>query len=182
MLCVLIIILAYLRGELAFEDASKHLAIARLSLEYLRARWGNKLREALVVIEDVSNIVGLRLNERMRFLRYDPSMYFEKHVDGSYVTPDGGETSWLTIHLYLNGSPTNTDELSQAGQDTEPLQGGATRFFSTYDWSKFLDVQPQTGACLVFQHRGLLHSGEKVVSGTKYTMRTDIMYRTVRDE
>lgn len=38
------------------------------------------------------------------------------------------------------------------------------------------NVLPKAGRILLFQHRNLLHSGEDVVSGTKYTMRTDLMY------
>jgi len=29
---------------------------------------------------------------------------------------------------------------------------------------------------LIFQHRGLLHSGDEVLEGIKYTMRTDLMF------
>ncbi|KAJ5605012.1 hypothetical protein N7510_010166 [Penicillium lagena] len=43
------------------------------------------------------------LNERMRFLRYEGGDYFRTHWDGSYVTPDGSQRSFYTIHLYLNG-------------------------------------------------------------------------------
>ena len=60
-----------------------------------------------------------------------------------------------------------------------PLKGGATRFFG-FD-NKTYDVNPATGACLVFQHRGLCHSGEEVEQGTKYTVRTDIMYRKAKE-
>lgn len=44
-----------------------------------------------------------RLNDRLRFLRYDGGEYFRPHCDGSYITPSGDEQSLLTIHLYLNG-------------------------------------------------------------------------------
>lgn len=44
-----------------------------------------------------------RLNERMRFLRYEGGDYFRPHWDGCYVTPDGMEKSLYTVHLYLNG-------------------------------------------------------------------------------
>ena len=106
-----------------------------------------------------------RLNDRLRFLRYQPGMYFRQHSDGFYVTPDESEVSFLTVHLYLRGS--------------QDLKGGATRFFgedrpghiNTYD------VDPSPGACLIFQHHDLVHSGDDVVHGTKYTIRTDIMYR-----
>lgn len=39
-----------------------------------------------------------------------------------------------------------------------------------------MDVVPKAGRVLLFQHRGLIHSGDDVTRGTKLTMRTDIMY------
>ena len=42
-----------------------------------------------------------------------------------------------------------------------------------------MDVDPKAGRVLIFQHRKLYHSGDDVVAGIKYTMRTDIMYELV---
>lgn len=59
------------------------------------------------------------------------------------------------------------------------LTGGATTFHSMAGWNKSdrdFDVLPKTGRILLFQHRGLLHSGDDVLQGVKYTMRTDLMY------
>jgi hypothetical protein len=56
------------------------------------------------------------------------------------------------------------------------LKGGATTFHSWSDEQQRIDVVPKCGRVLLFQHRDLLHSGDDVESGTKYTMRTDIMY------
>jgi hypothetical protein len=123
-----------------------------------------------------------RLNERMRFLKYVGGEYFKgmslhlqncklltlaAHCDGTYETPDGKERSYFTLHLYLNDA--------EDSRDQEPLKGGATTFHS-YDMQRRLDVMPKYGRVLLFQHRFLLHSGDDVVSGTKYTMRTDIMF------
>lgn len=150
-----------------------------------------------------------RLNERLRYLKYTKGMYFRRHMDGSYVTPDGSEISFLTVHIYLNGSsrssiipedsgstgatPTISSETSISGSQSQSslsdqdlddyeksLKGGATRFFG-YNKNHF-DVNPAAGACLVFQHRALLHSGEEVEQGTKYTIRTDIMYRKAEQD
>ena len=55
------------------------------------------------------------------------------------------------------------------------LVGGATTFYSN-DEKRRLDVHPKAGRVLIFQHRRLYHSGDDVLKGTKYTMRTDIMY------
>lgn len=124
-----------------------------------------------------------RLNERARFLKYVGGEYFKRmyslpmvwrialteiaHCDGTYETPDRLERSYFTLHLYLN------DPDGKDGQ--EPLKGGATTFHSR-NMQERIDVVPKVGRVLMFQHRGLLHSGDDVVSGTKLTMRTDIMY------
>lgn len=128
-----------------------------------------------------------RLNERMRFLKYTSGQYFRRrlaanlnilkaktnsvaHCDGVYVTPDGSERSQYTLHLYLNDS----DDATSGAQ----MEGGATRFHSlSSDESKYWDVEPRVGRVLIFQHRGLLHSGDDVRNGTKYTLRTDLMYQ-----
>ncbi|KAJ5170516.1 Prolyl 4-hydroxylase alpha subunit [Penicillium coprophilum] len=44
-----------------------------------------------------------RLNERLRFLRYEGGDYFRPHWDGCFTTPDGLEKSLYTIQIYLNG-------------------------------------------------------------------------------
>jgi hypothetical protein len=75
--------------------------------------------------------------------------------------------------LYLN------DPDGKDGQ--EPLKGGATTFYS-WNMQERIDVVPKCGRVLMFQHRGLLHSGDDVVSGLKLTMRTDIMYTKEEEE
>ncbi|KAL8920447.1 MAG: hypothetical protein Q9172_004494 [Xanthocarpia lactea] len=115
-----------------------------------------------------------RLNERMRFLKYTNGQYFRPHYDGVYVTPDGRERSQYTLHLYLNDS----DDAASGAR----MEGGATRFHSpSWDESKYLDVEPKVGRVLIFQHRGLLHSGDDLWNGTKYTLRTDLMYQKLED-
>ncbi|KAH0566155.1 hypothetical protein GP486_000458 [Trichoglossum hirsutum] len=106
-----------------------------------------------------------RLNERMRFLRYEPGNYFRAHYDGCYVDEKTKECSFYTLHLYLNDS-----------KSTEKLESGATVFHSG-DMNKQVEVMPKAGRVLVFQHMGLLHSGGEVKKGVKLTMRTDLMYR-----
>jgi len=105
-----------------------------------------------------------RLNERLRFLKYGPGEYFQPHCDGQYITDDKREKSFFTLHLYLNEADEGND-----------LKGGSTEFHSM-TMHKSLKVDPKVGRVLIFQHAYLLHSGEKVTSGTKITMRTDIMY------
>lgn len=190
--------------------------------ERLMARVRPHLPDRIVTLKDNACVTGngavrkgvvwrmTRMNERLRFLKYTSGMYFREHCDGSYVTPDGKEVSFLTVHIYLNGDgeaktectdeangASNHSSHTEQGKDAaahgaaddaaasaaygedQPLRGGATRFFSLHDPPKFYDVTPEKGACLVFQHRGLLHSGEEVESGLKYTVRSDIMYQRV---
>lgn len=134
--------------------------------------------EAITKLKNMPHITGAgpakrgevwrftRPNERMRFLKYVGGEYFRTHCDGVYTTPDGGERSYCTLHLYLNG---------RTSDDDAELVGGATRF-SSFDETRFYDVDPRPGRVLLFQHRGLLHSGEDVTQGVKYTVRTDLMY------
>ncbi|KAF7973626.1 hypothetical protein HWV62_14812 [Athelia sp. TMB] len=106
-----------------------------------------------------------KVNERMRFLRYGPGNFFKSHCDGSYRTPDGKQRTWYTLQLYLN------DSLASGGD----LKGGATTFLSS-DESRKVAVEPKMGRVLLFQHAHLLHSGDEVTRGTKYTMRSDLLY------
>ncbi|KAJ7643733.1 hypothetical protein FB45DRAFT_895924 [Roridomyces roridus] len=101
-----------------------------------------------------------RVNPRLSFLRYGPGQYFKPHCDGLNTLEE--QKSFVTLHIYLNGSAT----------------GGATRFW-TPDKKHYLDVEPKVGRCLVFQQRMLVHSGEEVTGGFKYTLRSDFMFEQV---
>lgn len=87
----------------------------------------------------------------MRFYRYCPGQYFKWHQDGTFRRSET-EESFLTFIMYLN----------------DDYAGGATQFA----WET---VQPRCGSVLVFPHR-LRHQGAPVITGTKYVLRTDVMY------
>ncbi|KAG0124104.1 hypothetical protein HOY82DRAFT_673690 [Tuber indicum] len=109
-----------------------------------------------------------RLNEMLRFLRYEEGQHFNLHCDATY-NGEGWEKrqkSFLTLHLYLTVG------------ESSSLKGGSTRFWSP-DRAKFMDVEAKRGRVLVFQQRMLWHSGEPVTEGTKITMRGDIMFEWV---
>lgn len=120
----------------------------------------------------------------MRFLKYVGGEYFRPHCDGSYERDDRSERSYFTLHLYLNNgvSPSEQEMGEMSAKDRlkaakETLIGGATTFHSlSCSPERSLEVMPRTGRVLLFQHRDLVHSGADVVQGTKYTMRTDLMY------
>lgn len=84
------------------------------------------------------------------------------HCDGTYETPAKDLRSFYTLHLYLN------DAVASGGE----VEGGATTFHPPLDASdRRVDVDPKMGRILIFQHRQLLHSGDEVKKGIKYTMR-----------
>ncbi|KAL9089562.1 MAG: hypothetical protein Q9159_002440 [Coniocarpon cinnabarinum] len=156
---------------------------------------GEDLKEVSKARGNAESVIGERAakkqtwtftrgNERMRFLKYEKGGFFNRHNDGSYESfrnPSTGkpyERTLYTLHLYLNG---------------DGLGGGETTFWSRYGsgrgkgglkemlgLSKYddprVDVKASSGRVLIFQHRGLLHSGEQVRSGVKFTMRTDLLY------
>ncbi|XP_048242162.1 uncharacterized protein LOC124137987 isoform X2 [Haliotis rufescens] len=104
---------------------------------------------------------ALGLNERLRFLRYEPGEYFRIHKDGIY-TRKNMERSYITVQMYLN----------------EGFQGGCTTFFSS-DALQKVPVVPKKGSALIFQH-DILHEGSEVMEGLKYAIRTDVMYSAER--
>ncbi|KAL2014219.1 hypothetical protein VTN00DRAFT_1744 [Thermoascus crustaceus] len=135
-----------------------------------------------------------RLNERLRFLKYEGGEYFRPHWDAFYVTPRKEEISYYTIHLYLNGDgEQDLEELTREKERVEEkgdgeknvngdpagkLLGGATSFVPNFrEEDRAVRIFPKTGSVLVFQQNNLLHGGDPVFRGTKYTMRTDVMYK-----
>ncbi len=93
------------------------------------------------------------LYQPLRVYRYEPGQQFAPHHDQSYQ--DGsGQRSLLTFMVYLN----------------EDFQGGTTTFLDQKQ-----TIEPRTGRALLFQHM-LLHCGERVTSGSKYVLRSDVIF------
>jgi hypothetical protein len=105
------------------------------------------------------------LNERLRFLKYNPGDFFDAHSDGSYVRDYDdiagpsrrGETSFVTFQLYLN-----------------TCSGGGETGFPGPDQQVYR-VPCKAGSVLLFEHL-LYHEGCEVTSGQKYAIRSDVMY------
>lgn len=98
----------------------------------------------------------LRVSGNFRFYKYIKSQKFKKHRDGN-VQEEGG-VSRITILIYLN--------------DVE--QGGETNICDRM-LDKPVVVKPEEGKLLMFNH-SLLHSGEELLDGVKYVLRTDLIY------
>lgn len=122
------------------------------------------------------------LNERLRFLKYNPGEYFKPHNDGIYVRKDGSQSSFITVHLYLcdvpeghGGETTFTTEKMSYGRHARQTSRSDDK-----NPVKRLSVRPVMGRALIFEHH-LPHEGSKLTNGVKYTMRTDVMYDMAGD-
>ena len=105
-----------------------------------------------------------RLNPRFRCCRYRDGQSFTIHRDGEYHAGPR-ERSRLTFMIYLN--------------DGSEFSGGATRYYRDRSGQELLrSVTPRRGACIVFDH-ALWHDGEAVFHGTKYVLRSDVIYRAI---
>jgi predicted 2-oxoglutarate/Fe(II)-dependent dioxygenase YbiX len=97
---------------------------------------------------------AIAMNERFRYYRYRPGQRFDWHADASFRRANG-EASRLSFIMYLN----------------DDFTGGETTVMDTV-------ITPKRGMALFFRHE-LLHEGRAVKAGTKYVMRTDVMYGPV---
>ncbi|KAJ7274913.1 hypothetical protein C8J57DRAFT_1714646 [Mycena rebaudengoi] len=114
----------------------------------------------------------VRLNERLRFLRYSEGGFFRKHVDGCYINEENEQRTFYTLQFYLPSDSTGSYE------SFLPAKGGTTRFLGR-NKDTYVDVQATPGRVLVFQHATLMHTGEEVTGGVKCAVRSDILYEKV---
>jgi len=120
--------------------------------DQVRARWlWERMRSWIPAEHRSARVVGL--NERLRYYRYRPGQYFEWHHDGAFCRSTT-ERSMLTLMLYLS----------------DGFTGGHTEF------AEAEPVVPKRGMAVMFEHV-MVHRGAPVLSGTKYVLRTDVMYR-----
>ena len=105
----------------------------------------------------VPNRIGicnaLGLNEMFRIYRYSEGQRFKMHRDGSYQRSQT-ESSFLSFLIYLN----------------DDFVGGETEF------RNITTVKPKPGLALLFHHP-MRHEGKEIISGVKYVLRTDVMYK-----
>lgn len=102
--------------------------------------------------QSYGNSQAIGLNELFRFYRYRPGQLFKKHRDESFIRNES-EASYYTFMVYLN----------------DGFTGGQTTFESQ-------TIEPKCGKALIFRHE-LEHEGSEVLTGEKYVLRSDIMYK-----
>lgn len=161
--CTEVIVLAEQSG---FEAATVRLEAGQQLLAHIRNNertmaasaawverlWG-RLRQLPLPELDGSRPVGLP--RELRFYKYSAGQRFRMHKDGPWR--EDGLVSRLSFLVYLN----------------EGFEGGETGF-------RDFAVRPRTGGALVFVH-DTWHEGAPVTSGTKYVLRSDVMYAPVVD-
>ncbi|KAF7323985.1 P4Hc domain-containing protein [Mycena kentingensis (nom. inval.)] len=113
----------------------------------------------------------VRLNERLRFLRYPVGGFFKKHIDGAYENEETGQRTFYTLQFYLPSDASGSHDSFKAAK------GGTTRFIGRK--GAYADVAANPGRVLVFQHATLLHTGEEVTDGVKCAVRSDVLYEKV---
>ena len=135
-------------------------------------RFAEKLRIRLlnaapprIVDQDGAQWEFQGINPRFRFCQYNQGEAFFIHQDGVFHKSES-EKSFLTLLIYLN--------------DQSTFRGGATRFFSNNNDANepTLMVEPKAGMALLFDH-SLWHDGAQILEGTKYVLRSDLIYRRV---
>merc|ERR1712242_89250 len=95
-------------------------------------------------------------------------MHCDKRVDCPQYRKEQ-KASFYTVNIYL----------SDAGRD---YKGGKTIFFkkdARNKWKKSSQVAAKPGLALVFNHfpKRYQHAGQALSQGTKYIVRTDVIYQ-----
>lgn len=106
------------------------------------------------------NVIGL--NPMLRYLKYEKGGHFDCHMDEPYQ--DKSSISKFTVMIYLN----------------EDYDGGCLEFMDEAEYVIETFV-PKTGSVLIFDQE-LYHRSTKIISGTKYCLRTDVMYKQINKQ
>jgi len=114
------------------------------------------------------------LNRRVRVLRYDADANdrFEPHFDATTRIDD--QTSLLTVLVYLSEG----GGIDFAGGETIYLDSHVSslnKAIKLGDGAGCTKITPRMGSVVIFEH-DLYHSGAPLGAGTKFVMRTDVMF------
>lgn len=126
------------------------------------------------------------INARFRFYRYGEGDYFKFHTDGAWPG-----SRIIDNQLVTDAYPGHYSEMTFLILLSEDFDGGATRFRVNADDPlapvrgatnlKDVDIRTPAGSVLCFPH-GMhplhrVHSSVPVEQGTKYIIRTDILFQ-----
>ena len=136
-------------------------------------------------VDHFNGLKPLGINARFRFYRYQEGDYFKRHIDGSWpgsrvindkLITQAYDDRWsqMTFLMLLN----------------DDFKGGETRFWVDKNDStkparhdkdaNVVDIRTPQGGVLVFPHghhpMHCLHGSEPITKGTKYIIRTDVLF------
>jgi hypothetical protein len=126
--------------------------------ERTRNLWG-RVKEYVETYE-AEDAVAVGLNTRLRCLKYEPGDFFMPHYDGMHE--QGEEFSLLSLIVYLN----------------DTFEGGETVFLDENRSGSTVVYQPRQGSILLME-QSILHEGVTPKAGTKYIVRTDVMFTSM---
>ena len=128
--------------------------------------------------ETFDNKLALGLNARFRFYRYQACNYFSPHTDGAWP---GSRV--IDRQLVTNAFSDRWSQLTFLLFLSDDYEGGHTQFHlpsKKHGEATVVNVRTPAGGVLCFPH-GMhplhcLHSSEAIVSGSKYIIRSDVLF------
>jgi hypothetical protein len=142
-------------------------------------------RSKELITESFNSKSAKGLNARFRFYRYGIGDFFKLHTDGSWP---GSRVK--NGHLVQDAFPELRSQYTYLIFLNDGYEGGRTQFFVSksdpkkpaklQDDVNEISISTPKGAALCFPHGThplhCLHAGEEITSGTKYIIRTDILF------
>lgn len=127
----------------------------------------------------------LGLNKRFRFYKYSEGDFFKPHTDGAWPG-----SAVIDKKLVTNAYPDRYSQMSFLILLSDDFRGGETAFFvdkedpskpaKRQDHATLVNVRTPLGGVLCFPHGThplhCLHSSAEILSGTKYIIRTDVLF------
>ncbi|GJE95187.1 2OG-Fe(II) oxygenase [Phanerochaete sordida] len=109
------------------------------------------------------------LNSNIRMYKYTPGQHFGPHYDDAVRDAVTGDRSEWTLLVYLTGVQ-------------DGVEGGETLFYKQERGKPKETITPPLtrGTALLHRHGNecLLHEGSPVLKGTKYILRSDLMFKS----
>ena len=128
-------------------------------------------------IEAIAGLAPVGINARFRFYKYSKGDFFKPHTDGAW--PGSKIIDGKNI---FNAYQDRYSQMTFLILLSEDFQGGDTQFFVEKEQinQKPVNIRTPAGGVLCFPHGHhplhCLHSSETITQGTKYIIRTDLLF------
>lgn len=121
--------------------------------------------------------VPLKVNPCFRISRYIPGNKFLPHFDAPYCQSSTIK-SGMSLVIYLNDDFTGGQTLCYNHEYTRSMAGLSVDEIMRITDMKPVAISPTQGSVVMFPH-SLLHSAESLTEGTKFVIRTDLVFQQV---